>query len=527
MQIVVQTTVYSCYTFFHHIIATPSLIIAQLTNDSSHPQCQSYLTWLADWTSHLRNSSHSIRILPEATAITTPLQAKEWQKSLSAHPDTSLTKFFNSGLTNGFKISFNNPMSKLRSAHKNLAGALQHPQVVDDYLKAEIAEHRVAGPFHKADIPDAHISGFGVISKQHKPNKWRLIMDHFHPVELSVNDGIPKELCSLSYITVDTAINHIIELGPRTLLAKIDIKSAFRLLPVHLSDCHLLAMQWNKGIYIDTFLPFGLRSAPKLFNILADFLSLILDQKGAVWTIHYLDDFMTMGPAKLLICHRNLEIMMEVSEQLGIPLALDKLAGPSHCLTFLSIILDTEQMQARLLEDKLSRIKHQLSTWLHRRKANKRQILSLVGLFQHACKVVKPGWMFVARMYNTVAKVKKLTHFSRLNKSFRSDLYWWHIFINNWNGISLLCSATPTYDYHIYTDASGSWGSGAVLAGYWFQLPWSTEWSSINIMAKELVFIIISCAVWGPLLQKSSTKFHCNNQGLVASINKGSSRTLW
>ena len=231
-----------------------------------------------------------------------------------------------------------------------------------------------------------------------------------------------------------------------------------------------------------------------------------------------------MGPAKSFTCHRNLEIMMEVSEQLGIPLALDKLEGPPHCLTFLGIIFDTKQMQARLPEDKLSQIKHQLSTWLHREKATKRQILSLVGLLQHAYKVVRPGRMFVARMYSTAAKVKKLTHFSCLNKSFRSDLYWWQIFINNWNGISLLRSATPTYDYHIYTDASGSWGSGAVFASYWFQLPWSTEWSSVNIMAKELVPIIISCAVWGPLLQKSSTEFHCDNQDLIASINKGSSK---
>ena len=150
----------------------------------------------------------------------------------------------------------------------------------------------------------------------------------------------------------------------------------------------------------------------------------------------------------------------------------------------------------------MSQIKHELSIWLHRNKATKRQILSLVGLLQHACKVVRPGRMFVARMYSTAAKVKKLTHFSHLNKSFRYDLYWWHIFINHWNGISLLHSATPTYDYHIYIEASGSCSSGALFASYWFQLPWSTEWSSVNIMAKELVPIIISCAVWGPLLQQ-------------------------
>ena len=460
---------------------------------------------------------------PEATSITTPLHPKEWKRLLCEHPDRPLIHYFISSLTHGFRVGFKNLPSKLRLAYKNLAGALEHPQVVDDYLQAEITEKRVIGPFCKADIPHAHISRYGIIPKHRKPDKWRLIVDLSHPADFSVNDGIPKELCSLTYITVDTAIHHIMKLGPSALLAKIDIKNAFHLLPVHPADRHLLAMEWNNGIYIDTCLPFGLRSTPKLFNILADLLSWILNQKGASPTIHYLDDFLTMGTARSSTCHDNLNIMMNVSKQLGIPLALEKLEGPSHCLTFLGIILDTQQMQARLPDDKLNRIKLQLSTWLHKRKATKRQILSLVGLLQHACKVLRSGRTFVARMYNTAAKVKKLTYFSRLNKSFKSDLYWWHMFINHWNGISLLRSATFP-DYYIYTDVSGSWGFGAVFAGFWFQLPWPMELSSVNIMAKELVPIIISCGVWGPLLKQRSTEFHCDNQGLVAVINKGSSK---
>ena len=184
-------------------------------------------------------------------------------------------------------------------------------------------------------------------------------------------------------------------------------------------------------------------------------------------------------------------------------------------------------MEARLPDDKLNLIKLQFSTWLHKKKATKIQILSLVGLLKYACKVVWSGRTFVAQMYSTAAKVKKLTNFSHLNKSFKSDLYWWHMFINHWNGISLLRSATTFPDYHMYTDASGSWGFGAVFAGFWFQLPWPMEWSSVNIMAKKLVPIIISCAVWGPLLKQRSTEFHCDNQGLVATINKGSSKMQW
>ena len=35
---------------------------------------------------------------------------------------------------------------------------------------------------------------------------------------------------------------------------------------------------------------------------------------------------------------------------------------------------------------------------------------------------------------------------------------------------------------------------------------------------------VVSCAVWGTLLQHNNTKFHCDNQGVVAAIYKGSSK---
>ena len=50
--------------------------------------------------------------------------------------------------------------------------------------------------------------------------------------------------------------------------------------------------------------------------------------------------------------------------------------------------------------------------------------------------------------------------------------------------------------------------------------------SGVQVMAKELVPIVLGCAVWGPLLAKRSTVFQCDNHGLVQAINKGSSRDL-
>ena len=54
---------------------------------------------------------------------------------------------------------------------------------------------------------------------------------------------------------------------------KLDLKDAYRMVPVHPDDQHLLGISWRDGIYVDRALPFGLRSAPKLFSTVADALA--------------------------------------------------------------------------------------------------------------------------------------------------------------------------------------------------------------------------------------------------------------
>ena len=116
--------------------------------------------------------------------------------------------------------------------------------------------------------------------KKHKPGKWRLIVDLSAPEGHSINDGIEKALCSLSYISVDNVANAILQLGPGTLLGKMDVKEAYQIVPIHLSDRLLLAIQWKGNLYIDKVLPFGLRSAPLLFTALADAAEWVIRQKG-------------------------------------------------------------------------------------------------------------------------------------------------------------------------------------------------------------------------------------------------------
>ena len=59
-------------------------------------------------------------------------------------------------------------------------------------------------------------------------------------------------------------------LGKGALMAKFDVESAYRNVPVHPSDRHLLGMKWCNQSYVDLALSFGLLSPPFIFNAIAD-----------------------------------------------------------------------------------------------------------------------------------------------------------------------------------------------------------------------------------------------------------------
>jgi hypothetical protein len=92
-----------------------------------------------------------------------------------------------------------------------------------------------------------------------------------------VNDFIDPTLCSLSYASVEDAAACVFKAGRGSMLAKLDIKATYYNVPVHLGDGHLLGMQRRHSrLFIDISLPFGLQSAPKIFNATADALEWII-----------------------------------------------------------------------------------------------------------------------------------------------------------------------------------------------------------------------------------------------------------
>ena len=456
--------------------------------------------------------------------LSTPLMFSAWDRALQAHPDRAFARYILRGIQHGFRIGFNRT-SPLKSAKQNMQSALIHHDVIRQYLSKECSLGRMLGPFTGDSLlsllPLCHVNRFGVIPKGHNTGKWRLITDLSFPPGGSVNDGIDPTLCSLAYTSVDQVAEVVAQYGRGSLLAKIDIESAYRLVPVHPDDRPMQAMVWEGNLYIDPMLPFGLRSAPKIFNAVADALEWYLHYQGVTHVFHYLDDFIVVGPPDSPSCGQDMALLNHTCKHLGVPIAEHKRDGPTTCITFLGIEIDTIKGHLRLPADKLSRLQTLLEEWGDRKSCQRRELESLIGLLNHACKVVRSGRAFLRRMIDLLHGVPahpQRPHPIRLNTEFRSDLVWWRTFAAEWNGISFLPPPQYLPALHMASDASGSWGCGAWHGTKWFQLRWESEMEPLSIMVKELIPIVLACAIWGPTWKNHAVLCYCDNQAVVACI---------
>jgi len=71
---------------------------------------------------------------------------------------------------------------------------------------------------------------------------------------------------------VDDACKRLLALSRGAQMVKFDVQGAFRTVPVHPHVRWLLGMSWERRTYVDKVLPFGLRSAPAIYNAITEAL---------------------------------------------------------------------------------------------------------------------------------------------------------------------------------------------------------------------------------------------------------------
>ena len=200
-------------------------------------------------------------------------------------------------------------------------------------------------------------------------------------------------------------------------------------------------------------------------------------------------------------------------------------------LEFLGITLDSVHMLALLPTDKLDRARTLLQTWRKRSSCHLKELQSLIGILQFACRVIAPGRTFLRRLIALTCGIKQLYHFVRLNAGFYKDLSMWELFLTNWNGISLFLESeqTPSPSLQLLIDAAGLIGFGGYLAGQWFHGHWLPEQvinkkTGISIAWQELYPIYLACCLWGPQWTAKRIVFFCDNESVVQILNQKTSK---
>ena len=116
----------------------------------------------------------------ELASVHTPLKAATWSQVLVAHP---FVCYLLAGITEGFRIGFRYG-SPLTSSSANMASAIQHPEVFEEYLSKELSLGRMLGPFPSSmNLPYLQVNRVGIIPKGHNTG---LITDLSLPLNQSV-----------------------------------------------------------------------------------------------------------------------------------------------------------------------------------------------------------------------------------------------------------------------------------------------------------------------------------------------------
>ena len=470
---------------------------------------------------------------PQASALGVsyplPQQAEKFfvniprlKELLVDYPDQSLVSSIITGFEFGFDIGFKGTLKNTFT--KNNKSAELHKQGITNAIRKEVSRGHTAGPFPTPPFPISHISPLGAVPKP--DGSIRLIMDLSQPKGDSINDFISKDEFPCNYTPFDEATRLVRKTGRGCFLTKVDIKHAYRILPVRPQDWPLLVYYWEGQYYVDLKLPFGCRSSASIFSDVADLICWIINNKYDLVVIHYSDDYLLVSPPVPSLAVQQKQTLLAVFKYLNIPTADDKIIGPATALPFLGIDIDTKEMTIGVPKPKLDAILTLLPKWRGRRTATKQQLLSLIGKLHHISVVVRPGRLFLRRLIDLSCTVKEKQHHINFNVEARKDIQWWSDWLPYWNSSSFIpqSRSIKNSDIQLFTDASGQ-GFGAIYKTNWIQSKWNPNCKDRDVDFQEFFAIYAAAATWGHSWAGQRIIFFTDNKPITQIWDKGSTPT--
>ena len=458
-----------------------------------------------------------------------PIRISEILPLLDSYPDKVTANELKHGFQFGFPLHYSGPRKGIFS--HNLISATTHASELKAKIDDEIASGRMWGPSAFPPFSNLHVSPVGLVPKA--DGGWRMITHLSFPPESSINSHIDNQFTSVKYTSFDQVIHAILTIGRGAFLGKMDIKSAFRLIPIRPQDFHLLGFYFEDNFYIDKCLPFGCSVSCNTFEKFSTFLEWLIRTITETQTIHhYLDDYIFISSTE----NTTLGLMSafhSLCVRLGIPLNGEKTEGPATVIKYLGLTIDTQAQTISIPQDKISELLDIIDSMLLKPKTTLKDLQSLTGKLNFVSKAIRGSRAFIRRFYNAMIGLSKPRHHVRITKPLQQDLRMWQSFLKDFNGVTYFPESEWTADttLHLFTDSAGNaqLGCGTILGTHWTFLPWPRHWANSEILRDmtflELVPIVIALSLWYTLLSKKKLVIHTDNQALVSVINCQTSKS--
>ena len=347
-----------------------------------------------------------------------------------------------------------------------------------------------------------------IVEKETSSGLFRLIQDLSYPWgdrANGINALVPKENKTVTYSGIDDIARMALDLGPRSWAMRIDIKHAFKCLPLAPSQWHLTGFTFLRAYFIQTQTPFGASASCLHFERVARLLRWIIQSEcPSAYITNYLDDFWLTQKteAQLAILANN--FLKIVEKELGFPVSHNKTNGPAQVLDFVGLTADLINLRVSLPKDKtiksLKIINSLLTAHRKRRYVSVKDLEKCTGILNYACQAIPIGRPWLQSCYVLQWANNDNVSDRTVSDKVANDLSMFRSLLqSNTDFVHTVPFLDRLGHFHspveIKADAAGNdklgFGCYLPLTGHWFGKSWSeTTWFTppSNLVANKIIY---------------------------------------
>ena len=245
-------------------------------------------------------------------------------------------------------------------------------------------------------------------------------------------------------------------------------------------------------------MPFGLRSATLSCQRTNKSVVDILQSEHISIDV-YIDDF--YGAETPDVSDLSFQRVKELFGELGLVTSPDKESHPSTSMVCLGVLFNTTSMTTSVPAFRVVELQAELTSWLTLGLCSRRKLQCLLGNVSFVAACVPPGRVYFARLLNALRNIDSQSHQTPVTEDMLSDIHWWLIFLDNFNGVSVIPNQSIISDHHAFATDACLTGCGGILFDEYFHR------------------VLVAIKSWATRLAGCSVTIYSDNSCCVALIN--------